>query len=104
MLKKIDEYLNEGKWIKHQDSTTSLQMLDSLCTEDRHAWCTIWKELEHIGITVAELECNKDTIFGLLEKAVESGAFQEWTLPPNLMSNWKVILWFYYFMKTYLKA
>ena len=44
---------------------------------DKHAWYTIRKELEDIGITVAAFDANKDLIFHWFTNAIANRAFEE---------------------------
>jgi hypothetical protein len=51
--------------------------MDTLSTNDKEVWCTIRKELEDIGITVAAFNANKEFIFKWFLGAIECGAFEE---------------------------
>ena len=75
--KKLDRFLQEFEEGKRQGSVISSQTMDSLCMNDKHAWYTIQKELEDIGIPVAASDANKDLVFHWFTKAIANRAFEE---------------------------
>jgi hypothetical protein len=75
--RRLEEYSQEFRKGRRQDSVMSDQTVDSLCEDEKPVWRTIRKELEDIGITVAAFDANKDFIFEWFSKAVASGAFEE---------------------------
>lgn len=64
--------------MKREPSIVSPQ---SLSPDDKEIWRTIRKELEDIGITVADFDANKAFIFERFTNTVKAGAFQEEEMP-----------------------
>ena len=75
--KKLDRYLQEVTEGKREGSLISAQTADTLSVNDQQLWCTIRKELEDIGITVAAFDANKDFIFEWFKNMIAKGAFEE---------------------------
>ena len=78
--KKLKHFSQECRDGKREGSVISAQTSDPLSTmNDKQLWCTIRKELEDIGITVAVFDANKDFIFEWFANAIANGAFKERT-------------------------
>jgi hypothetical protein len=75
--KKLDDFLEEFRGGKRRDSIISRQTVESLSIHEKETWRTIRKELEDIGITVADFDANKAFIYEWFTKSLASGAFKE---------------------------
>ena len=75
--KKLDNFMREYKEGRREGSVISTQTAESLSADEKQAWCTIQKELEEIGITVAAFDANKDFIINWFTEAIATGAFEE---------------------------